>query len=201
VSSEPIGRTVSGLDTRSASVRSHETGFGNLVADALREGLKADVAIVNGGAIRGNRMYPAGTVLTPREIRTELPFSNKAVLIELRGSDLKAALENGFSTMGNPSGRFPQVSGLRLEVNADAPAGSRITAIEVNGEPVNGRPPVPGRRRSTSWRAAATTTWPSPAAARFRATPTACSSRLPSSTTCAGAAPVAQNEPIRILIR
>ena len=136
VSSEPIGRTVSGLDTRSASVRSHETGFGNLVADALREVLKADVAIVNGGAIRGNRMYPAGTVLTPREIRTELPFSNKAVLISLRGSDLRAALENGFSTMGNPSGRFPQVSGLRLEVNADAPAGSRITSIEVNGEPL-----------------------------------------------------------------
>jgi 2',3'-cyclic-nucleotide 2'-phosphodiesterase (5'-nucleotidase family) len=191
VSSEPIGRTVSGLDTRSASVRSHETGFGNLVADALREGLKADVAIVNGGAIRGNRMYPAGTVLTPREIRTELPFSNKAVLIELRGSDLKAALENGFSTMGNPSGRFPQVSGLRLEVNADAPAGSRITAIEVNGEPLK-TTACTGSPRSTSWRAAATTTWPSPAAARFRATPTACSSRLPSLTTCAGAAPWAR---------
>jgi 5'-nucleotidase/UDP-sugar diphosphatase len=136
VSSEPIGRTVGGLDTRSASVRSHETGFGDLVTDALREGLKADVAIVNGGAIRGNRMYPAGTVLTPREIRTELPFSNKAVLLELSGADLKAALENGFSTMGNPSGRFPQVSGVRLEVNADAPVGSRLASVQVNGEPV-----------------------------------------------------------------
>ena len=136
VSSEPIGRTVGGLDTRSASVRSHETGFGDLVTDALREGLKADVAIVNGGAIRGNRVYPPGTVLTPREIRTELPFSNKAVLLELRGADLKAALENGFANMVNPSGRFPQVSGVRLEVNADAPVGSRLAVVEVNGEPV-----------------------------------------------------------------
>src|SRR3954469_19760569 len=124
---EPIGRTIGGLDTRTASVRSHETGFGDLIADALRDGLRADVAIVNGGAIRGDRLYPAGTVLTPREIRTELPFSNKAVLLELRGGDLRAALENGFARLENPSGRFPQVSGMRIEVDSARPVGSRIT--------------------------------------------------------------------------
>jgi 2',3'-cyclic-nucleotide 2'-phosphodiesterase (5'-nucleotidase family) len=137
VSSEPIGRTVTGLDTRTMSVRSHETGFGNLVADALCERLEADVALVNGGAIRGNRMYPAGTVLTPREIRTELPFSNKAVLIELSGAKLREALENGVSRLGDPSGgRFLQVSGLRLEVDAQRPPGSRIAVAEVGGVPL-----------------------------------------------------------------
>jgi 2',3'-cyclic-nucleotide 2'-phosphodiesterase (5'-nucleotidase family) len=137
VSSEPIGRTVTGLDTRTASVRTHETGFGDLVADALRERLEAEVALVNGGAIRGNRMYPAGTVLTPREIRTELPFSNKAVLLELSGANLRAALENGVSKLGDPSGgRFLQVSGLTLEVDSQRPVGSRLAAVEVNGEPL-----------------------------------------------------------------
>jgi 2',3'-cyclic-nucleotide 2'-phosphodiesterase (5'-nucleotidase family) len=137
VSSEPIGRTVTGLDTRTASVRTHETGFGDLVADALRERLEAEVAVVNGGAIRGNRMYPAGTVLTPREIRTELPFSNKAVLLELSGANLRAALENGVSKLGDPSGgRFLQVSGLTLEVDSQRPVGSRLAAVEVNGEPL-----------------------------------------------------------------
>ena len=136
VSTEPIGRTVAGMDTRTASVRSHETVFGNLVADALRERLNADVAVVNGGAVRGNRTYAAGRVLTPRDIRTELPFGNKAVLLELTGADLRAALETGFSAVGRPAGRFPQVSGLRLDVDSRRPAGSRITTVEVGGEPL-----------------------------------------------------------------
>jgi len=136
VSGEPIATTTVELDTRSASVRSRESAFGDLVGDALRDRLGADVAIVNGGGIRGNTTYPAGYTLTPRDIRKELPFGNKAVLTELRGADIKAALENGFSTIGSPSGRFPQVSGLTLEVEPRLPPGSRVTALRINGQPL-----------------------------------------------------------------
>jgi 2',3'-cyclic-nucleotide 2'-phosphodiesterase (5'-nucleotidase family) len=137
VSGEPIATTTVELDTRSASVRSRETAFGDLVADALRDRLAADIAIVNGGGIRGNTTYPAGYTLTPRDIRKELPFGNKAVLTELRGADIKAALENGFSTIENPSGRFPQVSGLTLEVEPRLPPGARVTGLKVNGQPLD----------------------------------------------------------------
>ena len=39
----------------------------------------------NGGGIRGDRTYPPGTVLTRKDILTELPFGNVIVLIELIG--------------------------------------------------------------------------------------------------------------------
>ena len=55
-----IGTTSEPLDSRKATVRSREAAIGNLIADAVREAVKADIAIVNGGGIRGNKEYPAG---------------------------------------------------------------------------------------------------------------------------------------------
>ena len=105
--------------------------MGNLVAEALREMLQADVALVNGGGIRGNRLYDAGTTLTRRDVLQELPFGNPAVLVELSGADLLAALENGVSQVENKAGRFPQVAGLRLTYNPEKPAGSRVLDVQV----------------------------------------------------------------------
>jgi 2',3'-cyclic-nucleotide 2'-phosphodiesterase (5'-nucleotidase family) len=50
---EEIGSTAIELDSRKASVRGMETAMGNLVADSLRKAVGADVAITNGGGIRG----------------------------------------------------------------------------------------------------------------------------------------------------
>jgi 5'-nucleotidase / UDP-sugar diphosphatase len=108
--------------------------MGNLIADALREALQADVALVNGGGIRGNRLYEAGTPLTRRDILQEMPFGNPGVLVELSGADLLAALENGVSQVENKAGRFPQVSGLRLTYNPGKPAGSRVLDVQVGGK-------------------------------------------------------------------
>ena len=35
------------------------------------------------------------------------------------------------------AGRFPQVSGLKFEVDTKAPVGSRISNVQVNGEPLD----------------------------------------------------------------
>ena len=129
-----IGRTAVDLDTRRLSVRSRETGFGNLVAEALRRGTGADVGLTNGGGIRGDRTYAAGSELTRRDIFEELPFGNMTVLLELSGADLRAALENGVSQVENMAGRFPQVAGLRLVYDPQAPPGDRVMEVEVGGE-------------------------------------------------------------------
>jgi len=50
------------LDTRNETVRVKESRVGNLIADLMREALKADVALVNGGGIRGNAVTPAGSL-------------------------------------------------------------------------------------------------------------------------------------------
>lgn len=133
----PVGTTTVELDSQRNTVRTKESNIGNLIADAARETLGADVAIANGGGIRGDRTYDAGTVLTRKDILTELPFGNTAVLIELAGSDLLAALENGVSQVEDKAGRFPQVSGLRYSYDASKPAGSRITEITVGDAPLD----------------------------------------------------------------
>ena len=122
-----LGTLAAPLDTRSASSRSGETAFGNFVADALREATGADVAITNGGGLRGNKEYPVGHTFTRRDVLTELPFGNKTVVVKVDGAALLAALENGLSKLPERAGAFPQVSGVTVVYDAAKPAGSRIT--------------------------------------------------------------------------
>jgi 2',3'-cyclic-nucleotide 2'-phosphodiesterase (5'-nucleotidase family) len=118
-------------------VRTGESNFGNLVADAMRAGVGAEVALTNGGGIRGDRTYEPGTVLTRKDILTELPFGNVTVLIELSGADLLAALENGVADVENKAGRFPHVSGMSVIFDPSKPAGSRIVEVKVGGQPLD----------------------------------------------------------------
>jgi 5'-nucleotidase / UDP-sugar diphosphatase len=129
-----IGTTTEPLDSRKASVRTAETAIGNLIADATREAVGADIAITNGGGIRGNKEYPAGTQLTRRDVLSELPFGNKTVKIEVTGETVWAALENGFADVENSAGRFPQVSGLVVEADLTKPKGERVTAVTIGGK-------------------------------------------------------------------
>ena len=130
---EPVGRATVELDTRRSTVRTGESNFGALLTDALRSATGADVALSNGGGIRGDRTYPADTVLTRKDILTELPFGNVTVLAEISGAGLLAALENGVSQVEDGAGRFPQVSGLSFTYDPARPAGSRIVAVAVGG--------------------------------------------------------------------
>lgn len=132
-----IGTSATELDSRSAIVRSQEAAIGNLIADAIKASTGAEVAIMNGGGIRGNKQYPAGVRLSRRDILTELPFGNATSVVELAGADLRAALENGVSQLESRAGRFAQVSGLKVEFDARAPVGSRVVSVQVNGEPLD----------------------------------------------------------------
>jgi 2',3'-cyclic-nucleotide 2'-phosphodiesterase (5'-nucleotidase family) len=127
----PLGVTAVALDSRTATVRSREAAIGNIIADAMRAAVRADVAIMNGGGIRGGKLYAANTPITRRDVLAELPFGNRVVAVEIDGRALKAAIENGLSQLPNASGRFPQVSGLVIEADLKRPPGSRITAIKV----------------------------------------------------------------------
>lgn len=133
----PVGRPSVELDTRRDTVRTAESAFGNLVADAMRISTGADVAITNGGGIRGDRVYAPGTTLTRRDILTELPFGNVTVVVELTGAEIIEALENGVARIEDKAGRFPQVSGLRFTYDPAKPAGSRIVSVEIGGKPLD----------------------------------------------------------------
>lgn len=132
-----IGTTETQLDSRRASVRTQETAIGNLIADAMRTAVDADIAITNGGGIRADRVYEPGTMLTRRDILSELPFGNKTVLLEVSGADVLAALENGFSRVEDVGGRFPQISGLTVSVDLSAEPGSRVQSAMVGEAPLD----------------------------------------------------------------
>jgi 5'-nucleotidase / UDP-sugar diphosphatase len=126
-----IGTTETPLDSRRTTVRGEEAAIGNLIADAMRATTAADVAITNGGGIRGDRQYPAGAVLTRKDILTELPFGNRTVTIEMSGAALVDALEHGFGQAETISERFPQISGMTVTVDLDRSVGNRVTAVMI----------------------------------------------------------------------
>ena len=158
-----IGETRAALDTRRVAVRAGETAFGNLVADAMRAATGSDIALVNGGGVRGDTVYPAGTAITRKLVLTELPFGNRTVKLRLSGAQVREALENGVSQVERAAGRFPQVSGIAFAFDPRRPAGSRIARVAVGGKPLDlrtrqelhaGHRRLPRPRRRRLWRIA-----------------------------------------------
>jgi len=126
-----VGKTLVDLDAERTDIRTQETNFGNLVADAMlakASGVKAQMAIVNGGSIRTT--IPAGDI-SLGQLQTAIPFNNDMVVFDLSGEDLVSALENGVSRVEDVEGRFPQVAGMRFTWSFGDEPGSRIRSVEV----------------------------------------------------------------------
>jgi 5'-nucleotidase len=128
-----IGETRVPLDARNAALRTGETNVGNLVTDVMRARLRADVAIMNGGGIRGNQLVPAGS-LTKRDVNALLPFLNVLVMLEVPGKVLLDALERSVGVFPREFGGFLQVSGLSFVFDPARPAGQRVVRVLVGGQ-------------------------------------------------------------------
>ena len=124
------------LDARTVIVRSRESSFGNLVTDALRQHYKTDLALINGGAIRSDKIYPAGISLSNKDILSALPFANRAVVVKLSGQQLLEILEHGVSEVEHYSGRFPQISGMHFYFSPAMSPGQRISNVMIADEPL-----------------------------------------------------------------
>ena len=74
--------------------------------------------------------------ITVEDVLEVLAFGNTIVVKEMKGSDLLSCLEHGVSLYPEPSGAFPQVSGVSFTIDPTKPAGERISAIQVNGKPL-----------------------------------------------------------------
>jgi len=130
-----VGATSTPLDALNLHLHVSETNLGDLVADAIREDGRADVAILNAGSLRGNRSYPAGP-LSRRTLIAIHPFNNVVCVAAVPGRIVVEALNHGVSMLPLTNGRFPQVSGLTMTVDAKAPVGSRVSAVTINGKPL-----------------------------------------------------------------
>ena len=130
-----VGTTTSPLDATSARL-AQETALGNLVADAIRADVDADVGLSNAGGVRGDRIYPAGP-LTRRTLLTIHPFGNVVCKIAVTGRVLLDALNSGVSKLPAGAGQFPQISGVTMKVDVRGPPGNRVTDVRVNGQPLD----------------------------------------------------------------
>ena len=110
--------------------RKRESAMGNLVADSMRAKYPGvEAAWTNSGGLRADlRMAPTGAEgvgeITWGEVFAVLPFGNRSTIITLTGADMKTAFENGFSAVCNSAintGRFPQISGLKVQYHCAGP--------------------------------------------------------------------------------
>lgn len=127
---EVLGKVIGHLDVKLIGdkpiIRTQETNFGNLYTDALAEATGADVALINAGNIRAD--LEAGD-LTIRNFMTALPYNELVLTKTLMGSQLIEILEHGLSGLPDAEGQFLQISGLTITVDADKPAGERLTSV------------------------------------------------------------------------
>ncbi|MGV6933952.1 5'-nucleotidase C-terminal domain-containing protein [Paenibacillus sp. FSL H7-0442] len=128
---EVVTQTSVDLEGAREKVRASETNLGDLLTDAMRDVSGADVALTNGGGIRAS--IKTGTV-TKGDVITVLPFGNQIVTLKVKGSDIQAALENGTASYPEPSGGFPQVSGISFKIDTSAAKGSRVHSILIGGK-------------------------------------------------------------------
>ena len=138
---EKLGETIAEINvemsTLRAEVRAKENLFGNIVADAIRKNMKADVAFTNGGGIRGNKIYKTGHKFTIKDIYQELPFGDLTMKIEINGKTLVEVLENSVASLPEGGGKFLQVSNLKFDVDVEKNIGSRVSNVKIGGENIN----------------------------------------------------------------
>lgn len=129
--------------------RSKESTLGGLVANSLLDTLAAperggaDIGVVNPGGMRNELFYAPDGVITYAEANAVLPFVNNLWTTTLTGDQVKTMLEQQWQT--NRDGTIPSRPYLQLGLSSnvtytydpDAPLGSHITSVTVNGEPLD----------------------------------------------------------------
>lgn len=109
-------------------VRIAETNLGNLISDAFRTVLGADIAYFNGGGIRSH--IESGEI-TYNDLLNVLPFNNTGVVVEVSGKTVLEMLDAAVSRWPEENANFPHVSGVTFFVNALEEANSRVYNVNI----------------------------------------------------------------------
>ncbi|MCF4112932.1 MULTISPECIES: bifunctional metallophosphatase/5'-nucleotidase [Dethiosulfovibrio] len=151
--SKKVGTFVSDMDATKLVVRGRESALGDYLADGLRRKAGTDVAFVNGGGIRGDRVFPAGEI-SYNTIMEIFPWGNTMQTFSFTGAELREVMEISASALKGtgdeydpavraPSGAFLQISGLKVVLDlTKAPAlidndskllrpGARVLSMEI----------------------------------------------------------------------
>lgn len=151
---EPVGRISADIlrgGTPPGSDRSVESSLGNLIADITQQSIAgADIGVMNAGGLREDLWFhealadgsggdqPPGTVAY-RDVANVQPFANTMMTVQLTGAQLKELLEQQWtaSEAGEQKRHLSVSAGFSYTYRPDAPLGSRITSMTLNGSPIN----------------------------------------------------------------
>ncbi|HSN65553.1 MAG TPA: 5'-nucleotidase C-terminal domain-containing protein, partial [Fusibacter sp.] len=126
-----VGSTSVLLEGTREIVRAGESNLGNLITNAMLYETGAQIALTNGGGIRAS-IEPGE--ITVGDVITVLPFGNYIVTLDVLGSDIIKALENGVTDYPAAKGAFPHVAGITYTFDPAKPAMERITSVMFNGK-------------------------------------------------------------------
>jgi hypothetical protein len=103
--------------------RFEQTTVGSHFCKAIKEELEADVALLNGGSIKGNMTYENNS-MSYAQLKKELPFPTKIVVVRMSRSEVKDAIyysrdyvEEGATEDSN--GEIPRRGYLQVNLDLD----------------------------------------------------------------------------------
>ncbi len=161
IGDQPIGtitaditRAYDGVDAAGKPVedRGSESSLGDLVANALRDGVPADIAepdlgFVNPGGLRADLVFagdtatnPANTngVVTYAEANNVLPFVNNVSAVDLTGAQIKKILEQQWQPAGasRPFLHMGVSDNVKVTLDPTEKFGHRVVSLRIDGKPM-----------------------------------------------------------------
>ena len=151
---EPVGRISADIvrgGVPSGSDRGVESALGNLIADITQHSVAgADIGVMNAGGLREDLIFyealaadpdgvhPPGT-LTYRDVANVQPFANTMMTVRLTGEQIRQLLEQQWTVgdQGEYKRHLSVSESLRYTYDPDAPLGSRIASMSLNGAPLD----------------------------------------------------------------
>jgi len=132
---EVVGHVSEPIDRSDDAVFGGETRVGNLVADAYRWALDADVGLQNSGGIRDGP--PLAGDVTVADLVSVIPFEERVVEATVTGADLRSILRESAASVvdfGEPDWWHGHVSGVRLRWDDGS---DRLVDARVDGDPID----------------------------------------------------------------
>lgn len=143
--SDALANHVIGSITTDITRSGTESALGDVIADAQLEATSspaaggAVVAFMNPGGIRADFLYDqisggeAPGEVTYGEAFTVQPFANNMIVMTMTGDQVRRLLEQQYQGCA----KLQISNGFSYTVHTDAPAGSKISDIQINGVPID----------------------------------------------------------------
>ena len=108
-------------------IRRSETNLGDLLTDAVRYVMQAQIGLFNGGGFRSG--ISAGTI-TYGDITNAQPFDDHLSKFEATGAQILSMLDSCTRKLPAEEGQFPQVSGLRYTIHQKSDKVTDVAVLE-----------------------------------------------------------------------